>query len=90
MKTFVRFLSLPSLTILQRTYRLRPKCVERETALTLPILQCEAAGSYWKALHSSPRKEQAVPHMVELLDLWLSAFSSNKVCQAQLWNSVLT
>ena len=56
----------------------------------MPILQCEAAGSYWKALHSSPRKEQAVPHMVELLDLWLSAFSWNKVCQAQLWNSVLT
>ena len=41
-------------------------------------------------MQSSPRREQAVPHRADVLVLRLSAFSSNKLCQAHLWNSVLT
>ena len=58
--------------------------------LTVPRLHFRFSASKVKALHWSSMKEQIVPHIVLDLALEFSFFRSNKLSQAQLWNSLAT
>ena len=90
MNTSVTFLSFWSLNMVQATYiaiRIDNIIIIIIEYLTLPRLHFWFSASKMKALHWSSMKEQTVAHIVLDLALEVSFFRSNRLSQAQTWNS---